>query len=355
VEPVSYPDLGATVYLDGVPAGVLDELPGLYNSVFSTPDWWDTHDHRQPAGVCVLERPRHVIAFTVDGDTVDVLNKVFAIGAADARRACLALFRALPQARRVRLEVLFAPRELRLPLRVRAVAEHMVVDLPATVADYDASLGKRTRGNLRNFQNRLRRDHPDVTTRISVPGDGAVALFAQFLEWKQAWFHAHGRTTFWEEKPEHIGQVRELARRRGEAHVTTVDGTPVAIRFLFPVGDSTVSFQGSFDPDYEQYRLGLLSSYWSICDAIERGMKQVNLLWGTTDYKSHLGATPRTAAQVSVFRSQVARLYSLGETREIVTRKLRRRGTSLYWGGRGSARRLLERTGVRRRAGRPEA
>jgi CelD/BcsL family acetyltransferase involved in cellulose biosynthesis len=354
MDSVSYPDLGATVYPDDVPAGILDGLPALYNSVFSTPDWWDTHDKKQPTGVCVLEHPRHVIAFTVDGDTVEVMNKVFSINAHDARRACAALFRALPRARRIHIELLFPPRELRLPVRVRNVAVHMVIDLPATVADYDAMLGKRTRSNLRNFQNRLRRDHPDVSTSICIPGEEADRLFEQFLTWKRDWFQAHGRTTFWDERPEEIDQSKQLARRRGEAHVTRIGGAPAAIRFLLPVGDSTVSYQGAFDPAYQQYRLGLVSSYWTICNAIERGMRQINLLWSTTDYKGHLGATPRPASQVSVFRSQVARLYSLDEARNIAKRKLRQRGSRLYWQGRGSARRLLERAGVRKPKGGPE-
>lgn len=349
VDQVSFQDLGATVHRGAVPPGLLDELPGLYNSIFSTVDWWETHDHRHFDGACVLDRPRHVVVYSVDGDTIEVLNKVFAIGAAEARRVCLAIFRAVPQARRIHIEVLFPPRELRLPLRVRNVAEHMVIDLPSSVADYDASLGKRTRGNLRNFQNRLRRDHPDTTTEIVVPGAGAAALFDQFLEWKNDWFHArHGQTTFWEDKPEFIGQVKELACRRGEVQVTTISGAPAAIRLLFPVGDSTVSLQGSFDPQYQKYRLGLLASYWAICDAVERGMKQINLLWGTTDYKSHLGATPHAATQLSVFRSNTARLYSLGETRDIVRRQLRERGNRAYWTARSGARRALEHAGLHR-------
>jgi CelD/BcsL family acetyltransferase involved in cellulose biosynthesis len=350
VDRVSFSELGATVHLGDAPQHLLDELPGLYGSVFSTPEWWASLDRKRPQGVCVLDRPRHVIAFTVEGDTVEVLNKVFIIRASDARRACLAIFRAVPQTRRVHIEVPFPPRELRLPLRVRNVAEHLVIDLPATVAEYDASLGKRTRGNLRNFQNRLRRDHPDADTRITVPGADVSELFDQFLVWKNDWFHArHGYATFWEGKPEFVGQYKELLSAGGEAHLTTISGELAAIRFMYPLGDSTVSLQGSFDPAYEKYRLGLVSSYWTICDAIERGMRRVNLLWGTPDYKTHLGATPRPSAQLSVFRSQTARLYSLDEARGIMKTNLGRRSRRTYWKARAVAGRTLRRAGLLRR------
>ena len=347
MERVSVSRLGATVHLGGAPQDLLDELPGLYGSVFSTPDWWTSMDRKRPQGVCVLDQPRHVIGFTVEADTVEILNKVFIIRASDARRACLAIFRAVPQARRIHIEVPFRPRELRLPLRVRNVAEHMVIDLPATVAAYDASLGKRTRGNLRNFQNRLRRDHPDVDTRITVPGAAAPELFDQFLIWKNDWFHTrHGYATFWEDQPAFVDQYKRLLSGGGEVHLTTISGELAAIRFMFPLGESTVSLQGSFDPAYEKYRLGLVSSYWTICDAIERGMRRVNLLWGTPDYKTHLGATPRPSAQLSVFRSQAARLYSLDEARSIMKTNLRRQSRRAYWKARTAAGRTLRRTGL---------
>jgi hypothetical protein len=116
---------------------------------------------------------------------------------------------------------------------------------------------------------------------------------------------------------------------------------------MCPVGRATVSLQGAFDPAYKVYRLGMLSSYWAICDAIERGLVQVNLLWGTTDYKSHLGAAPRSAYQISVFRSQTARLHSLDEAASVGKRRIRRTGSRLYWDARHQARRSLEKAKLR--------
>lgn len=346
VNSTTYADLSAIVYPDAVPDGLLSELPSLYSSLFSTQEWWLTQDKVEPTGACVLEGPRHVLLFHIVDDTVEILNKVFRIDPAELRRACRALFRALPHVRRVHVEILFSPKELGLPHRTLHSVEHMVIDLPATPDQYLASLGKRTRGNLRNFENRLRRDHPDLATEIIVAGAAARRLFDQFLEWKIARFHDRGRVTFWENAPYQTDQVIDLMSRTGEAHVTTIAGSAAAIRFLFPVGDTTYALQGAFDPDYEIYRLGLLSVYWAIGDAIGRGLRHFNLLWGTTDYKSHLGARPMTATQISVFRSQIARLYSADEAWLIARRELRRSGARWYWDGRHRLRRTLERGGL---------
>jgi CelD/BcsL family acetyltransferase involved in cellulose biosynthesis len=343
---LSFPDLKATVVADAAPPASLEQLSLLYNTIFSTLDWWETQDLKTPTGICELTDPRHILAFTKDGRDVEILNKVFFIRPEDVRRACQAIFRSFPDVDRIRLEILFPPSALGLPHRLTATGEHMVIDLPAGVAEYDASLGKRTRGNIRNFQNRLRRDHPDVVTRVSVPGDGADALFEQFLAWKMERFHSQGRTTFWEDLPYQVDRFKALARRRAEVHVTSIDGAPAAIRMMFPVGVTTVSLQGSFDPAYSRYRLGLLSSYWAICDAIERGMRQINLLWGTTDYKSHLGATPRPTGNVSIYRSRLARLRASDEALVVARRECGRRARAAYWDSRARARGLLERSGV---------
>ena len=348
MEQTRYEDLGATVSTDGVPGGALDGLPRLYSSIFATPAWWESQDKKTATGCCVLDHPRHVLAFCIEDDTVQILNRVFAIGPADTERACRSIFRAVPTARRIHIEVLYPPRRLALPVRSIAAADHMVVDLPGTVDEYDASLGKRTRGNLRNFQNRLRRDFPDVHTDVLPAGERTEELLVQLIEWKNDWFRAQGRESFWVNLPDQQGIYLDLLRRSSEARVTTVAGKPAAIRFMCPVGTATVSLQGAFDPAYKAYRLGLLSSYWAICDAIEHGMSQVNLLWGTTGYKAHLGATPRPAYQISVFRSQAARLHSLDEAAAVAKRRVRRTGSRLYWDSRHRARRTLEKVGLRK-------
>ena len=151
------------------------------------------------------------------GDTLEVLNKAFEIAPQDARRACTALFRAVPRARRIHLEVMFPPAELRLPLRTRYVTDHMMIDLPDTVDAYYASLGRSMRRNLRSARNHLRRDHPDAATAIVVAGDDGSALLEDFLTWKRARFGEKGSTTYWDDKPDLVGRFVELLRQRGEA------------------------------------------------------------------------------------------------------------------------------------------
>jgi hypothetical protein len=338
---IACPDLGAFVHLGSVPEGVLDELPDLYGSLFSTETWFRIVDQTEPSGACILQDPRHVLLFRAAKDTVDVLNKAFPMAPADAGRACAALFRALPRARRIHLEVLFPPAQLTLPKRALYWADDLVVDLPATVAEYTASLGKSTRKNLRNFENRLRRQCPDVTTETFVVGDRSEAVMALFLRWHLARLGGRGIVSGYESRAEQPAQVAALIGELGRAQVTTIEGSPAAIEFVFHVGREATLYAGSFDERFADLHLGFLSTYWAICQAIREGALRCHLLWSTDYYKSLLGAKPVRATRLSVFCTQLARVYSLREGAETARRRITRSGP--YWRARHVARRLTGR------------
>lgn len=342
------PKFGATVLAGPVPDTLLDELPGLYGSLFSTRAWFSAFDQKTPTGACVLEDPRQVLAFSREGDTVEILNKAFPISPADAARGCRAIFRALPRTRLIHLEVLFSPSQLHLPKRVLSAADDLVIELPRSVEEYAASLGKRTRKNLRNNDNRLRREHPDVTTTIFVPSpDEMRDLAEQYVEWNIARLRARGSVSGFESGSERRPKLIALLQQGGaEAHKTTIGGRLAAVEFVFYVGDEATIYAGAFDEAYGDVHLGFLSTYWAINETIRRGARRCHLLWTTGYYKRHLGARPVTATRLSVFPTQVARLWSLREAREVATRTAKEKGRRTYWGARHGARRTAERLGL---------
>ena len=116
------------------------------------------------------------------------------------------------------------------------------------------------RRNLRSARNHLRRDHPDADTIVVEPREDGGALLEAFLEWKRARFREKGQSTYWDRDPELARRFVELLRRRGEAHVMTIDGRPAAINFIFPVGDTFCAQESSFDPRYGRSDVGLLAS-----------------------------------------------------------------------------------------------
>jgi len=338
---MSFPDLRAGVVTGPVSDELLAELPPLYSSLFATREWFESFEDWRPAGACVLDGPRHVLVYGREGDTLIVYNKSFPIAPGDVERACRALFRALPDVRRIRLEVMFPAGELPLPHRTLYSTDHMVIDLPESVAAYDATLGKSTRRNLRLYENRVRRAFPEARTEIVVPGDDGNAIMDLIVKWKIARFAAQGRTTYWEKRPKEYHCLVALLRDCGEAQITYLAEEPAAIVLLFPVGDSICAQEWAHDPDHESLHLGFLSLYEAVCEAITRGATSMDLLWGNAPHKARFGAKLRRATALSVFRSQTARLYSLGEAREVASRQLKHVGQRRYWQARHAAGRLV--------------
>ncbi|HTX70928.1 MAG TPA: GNAT family N-acetyltransferase [Thermoleophilia bacterium] len=346
---LEYPDLRATVFPASVPPGLAEELPELYGTLLSTLDWFEVEDKVAPTGACVLEQPHHVVLFSVSGDTIEVLNKEFDIGPRSAERLCRALFRAFPGARRVHLEVLFPPHTFGLPKRYLYWTDHMIVDLPDSVDEYLASLGKRTRREVRSKRRRLEEAYPDTAIEILMSSDDPGEYVRELIAWKNLRFNARGEETAWQSIPNSDERLAELTRRRGQIRVTRIDGRVAALNFLFPVGTAVYALQSGFDPRYEDFSLGFLNTYENIADAIRTGHRRVSLLWGQEEHKRRFGAKPRRATRLSVFRRQTDRLYSLDEAWEVVRRELRRRGEREYWRARHAAGRQARRLGLLRR------
>ena len=341
-------DLGASVRLGPVDQELLDELPGLYGSLFSTSAWFTALDQKVPDGVCVLDDPRHVIVFCHDDDTVDVLNKAFPIAPRDVYRAARAIFRKMPWIRRIHVEVLFEARELRVPKRVLATADDLVVELADCGGEYTASLGKRTRKNLRNFENRLRRRHPHAETRVFIPSpDELPALAEQMVDWNIARLQVRGIKSGFTDRPDRRARLQHLLSLAGaEAHLTTIQGRPAAIEFVVYVGSEATVYAGAFDLAYQGEHLGFLSTYWAVREVARRGYRRCHLLWTTGAYKARLGATPQTATQLSLFRTPASRLWYADEARAVHWRDFRKAARRRYWDARHAARGAVERASL---------
>ena len=224
----------------------------------------------------------------------------------------------------------------------------MVVDLPNTVDDYLASLGKHTRHEVRSKWRRLLKAHPDTIVEMVTSSDHPDEFVQTMIAWKNQRFNARGDQTVWQRYPHSDANFAELVRRRGRIQCTRIDGGVAAVNFLFPVGTAMYALQSGFDPKYEQYSLGFLADYESVAEAIRTSHRRMSLLWGQDAHKRRFGAKPRRATRLSVFCRQTDRLYSLDEGWEVAWRNLRRNGQREYWRARHAAGRRLRATRTRK-------
>jgi hypothetical protein len=306
-----FPDLGAVLHCAGTGEWLSRELPERYSSCFSTLEYFKLYDHPRSICACELEHPRHIILYSIRGGTVDVLNKLIDIEPEAVVRFARTVFRGYPQVARIRLEVKFPPDQLHGPLRVRLRNDDLVIPLPATLEEYRASLGRRTRQNTNQYTNRLKRRYPDFELRTLEKDEIPFALLERVAEWNSVRMHKKGERSIYELHPEKLAPLWEMLKSYGVALCGHVGGEYVAAQLMFHVGHETWVHTVGFDSEYEDVHLGLLMAYFTVVESIGRGCTRMHMLWGTPVYKQRLGARPVPAYQLSLFRSQPLRtLYA---------------------------------------------
>jgi hypothetical protein len=327
------PQLGAEVFLDCAPEEFAHELSARYGSYFSTVEYFALYAHPPNYNACVLDRPRHAIMFSLRGHTADILNRLVDLEPQTLERAAAAIFSALPSVRRIRAETKSAPSRLRRCHRVVQTSVDMVVDLPADADAYHAQIGNTTRKHLRQYGNKLRREHPDFELRRLERQDIPLELVEQTVEWTNERVRAKGGVSVYEDDPSKVRPVWQMLQSYGLALCGYIGGELVAAQLILCVGPDTWIHTVGFDSRYEGVHLGLLMTYYSVLESIDRGARRAHMLFGTPVYKRRLGAEPVTASVVSIFRTPADKAVYAGELGEIVWRDRQR----IYWSARHRA------------------
>ncbi len=199
-------------------------------------------------------------------------------------------------------------------------SENYILDLPDTAATYLASLGKATRKTIHYYGKRLRRDFPDQCWRAyekdQLTPAAQRALVLQLQSFKRASMAARYKEAAIDATD--TRRLLQLASECGLFGIATINGEIRAGSVACRIGEHYVMLLSAADPALENYRLGLLVCYWSVCDCIARQARQCHLLWGRYQYKSQLQAVPHALTRLILYRSYRAMLSMPAEVFKIV-------------------------------------
>src|SRR5207245_3753907 len=90
----------------------------------------------------------------------------------------------------------------------------------------------------------------------------------------------------------------------GLVGVATVDGRVCAGVICSRSAANYFMHVIAHDPTYDEYRLGKLCCYLTICECINRGGKEFHFLWGRYEYKYRLLGVQRDLDHLTVYRSR---------------------------------------------------
>lgn len=171
----------------------------------------------------------------------------------------------------------------------------LIANLPNTAGEYYESLGKKFTKNLERRRANLEKLGQVEFTKFN---DCTSEVWEQVIDQcasveKRSWLavgddaemRIFENRKFWR----HYLQSAD-ASKRVVVWLITLDGEPIAFSFAIDSGECRYSFSSHYDEKYKKYGLGIIIYGRMFEDAIDNGIKVVNMGTGEADYKARLGA-----------------------------------------------------------------
>jgi hypothetical protein len=332
------------IYDSPLPSFIDSELERLHGNVFASLARLRSQGPLQRVSAYVVRRGGRVttlLLFRRDGGTVHVLNEAIALGQAEIEDFSWTVFDSYGAVGAIAFPALDC-RIARLPYPYQQFnsREDIVLELPATAEVYFAALGKNMRASLKRYQKKIAADFPGFGYAVHQGRDVSERQLAEIVALSCA------RIASKNQAPTHTddktAQLIRLVQACGVVLVATIDGRVCAGVICTQFGGNFFMHVVAHDPAYDDYRLGKLCCYFSICDAIARGAKEYHFLWGRQEYKYRLLGVQRDLDRVVVYRSRLSVLLHCGRFLHTAWRGYGRRAKQWLRGERHTADRLAE-------------
>lgn len=296
------------IYDGHVPSFIEDELEQLYGARYACVEYFRVYQGLE--GVCAYRvacggKPQVILLYQHRHHTLWVLNQAISIDAEQLQRFTECMFARHPQVRRIDFHSIDADASgLHWPKQCLLTREDTVAALPVSVDEYLASLGKSTRHNLRRYRERLLREHPGFELRV-VPRQQIGSEHLHLLQMlNRERLDSKGRLSTIDDTELH--RLRQLSARYGMVTLACIGDKVVGGMLCFIIGKGITFRIIAHDPSYDDYSLGFLIYFMTICEAIRQGCTQMNFGWDYYPYKLRLGGQRRRLAMLTLYRSRLA-------------------------------------------------
>jgi len=287
------------------PSFIASEMENLYESLFSSFAKFSALKEEINTRAYVVRsagKISTVFLFRHEERRVHVLNEFISVGNEEMHRFSNHIFSKYKKVdvisfRAIKLTI----QSFSYPYQRHNCIEDIVLSLPGSVQKYQTSLGKNMRKNIKTHLDRIRREYPSFSFTIySTPevNEHHVRSIIQFNRERRA-----GKN-----KMSGIDEVEaqkfvNLVKACGLVAVVTIDGKICAGKLFFKVGANYFSLLNAHSPDFNEYRLGTLCNYLSICECIDRGGKEFHFLWGREEFKYRFLGEQRDLDELVIYRS----------------------------------------------------
>nr|WP_246499494.1 GNAT family N-acetyltransferase [Azospirillum soli] len=182
--------------------------------------------------------------------------------------------------------------------------EDWVIDLPSTAEEYTARLGKSTRNNIKYDVRRLSRVFPDHSLRFYTGAEIDEAHVRTIVELSDARISAKKKRFSIDD--EETERIIRFAKEGGLVSVLHIDGRLCAGMICQIVGSAYMVEVIAHDPAYNEFRLGALCYYRTICEAIARGATTMYMGGGREPYKARFLGVRQDMDRLELYRSHAS-------------------------------------------------
>jgi len=292
-------------HVDAIPPFTEAELTRLYGHAYSSLAFFRTCQPTDNVSTYVAwqeDKPIVLLVFRLENGTIHVLNEFIALDAVEVLRFAHTVFRAFTSATAIRFPALQTDVEaLPYPYQKHNAKEDWVITLPVRPDDYLARLGRATRDKIKRYRRKAARDFPSLTHAIverdAISEDmvrGIIRLSEARISAKKKRFGIGEAET---------QRILRLARECGFVSVLHIDGQLAAGMICCRNGTHCLTEVIAHDPAYNDYRLGMLCYYMTICESIARGVRTFHMGGGREEYKAHLLGVRQDMDCLEIYRS----------------------------------------------------
>lgn len=305
VQMTAWSDISIQCYDNDVPPFISGALERLYGNLFSSLAYYRAFGGADNASAYVVRDGKSIVCawlFRRYRNTVRVINEGIHIDQDDVTRFASYIFATYPQVNVISFHAV-RPQMVHLPMPYQRFncLEDMVLSLPSNADAYTGSLGRSTRSYIHRYLNKLKRDFPSFRFRVVTAGDIREEEVRSIIALNRLRMASKGKESI---NNEDVTQrIIQLAGECGLLGMIMLDGRICAGSINYRVGDNYFLETLAHDPGYDDYRLGTLCCYLTICECIARSGHEYHFLWGQDEYKARLLGVQRDLDDLVIYRS----------------------------------------------------
>lgn len=306
--------IAISCYESAIPSFVEKEMEQLYQNIFSSLLQFRTYGGATETTSTYIARagsdPIAIILFRHEKGRVHVINEVIRIEAEEIRRFTNYIFQTYPSVNVISFKAIQTDLDgFGFPHQQFNFSEDLVLTLPPTPQEYLAGLGKNTRRNVKRYGDRLTRSFPSFRFEVQENQAADEVAVREIVRLNHA--RMAGKKTVSVIDRQEEERIVQRVKACGLVGVARIDGKVCAGAISYRTGSNYFLDVLAHDPAYDDYWIGILCCYLTICECIARGGKEFHFLWGRYDYKFTLGAVQRDLDYVCIYRSRAQFLLNV--------------------------------------------